>query len=511
MIKGSARRGLEFDGRFDANMSNFLISVNSASTTYKGSKIEIDGKMADNSEIRFNFSLSITNYRTSLYKDYNNSISELESTLSETFNKFDKLFLIVKLIAEVESFSGLLTKSTDGNYSHKLFEFYNLSEDEEEKEKIYNETKFQEYYKWMDHYLKKMLSFLINLKEITEKTNQSDFVLPQSMLPNKNTSTKDNPLEYFEYLFTRQGFLYLKQSFIPTEEDFYYGAIQYDSTTETIFEQFQNHDTGEWEESIRTFKDFYYRRLYSEYQISRKFIDDYICTQKDEASITLFIKITLSKLKYILISINRNNDAKIYEDSKRPINGLIKFIYEKYEVFISKDMLEEKVKDDLVENSKSLIPQQYLLSSPKNSTATFKWKSQQDKPLSTVLWQKLKDNEFIDISTELDVFHKAFNGSTLEHPLKIQWTAIGKNKQINKHLIFYLMDKLAEKKLIEENTDNPTFISTLGFVFCDSNGALLLNLNVSNSSSSKKRKTKTPDEIKIDAIIVTLEQVAAEK
>jgi hypothetical protein len=514
MIKGIARRGLEFEGRFDANMSNFLSSVNSASATFKGSKIEIDGKITDNSEIRFNFSLSITNYRTSLNKDYNYSISELESTLSETYNKFDKLFLIVKLIAELESFSGLLINDTNGTYSHKLFEFYNLSEDKKEKEIIYTETNFQEYYKWMDHYLKKMLSFLINLKEITEKTNQSDFVLPQSMLPNKNTSTKDNPLEYFEYLFTRQGLFYLKQSFIPTEDDYYYGNIYYDSKTETIYEPYEDEESGDSGETPKPFIDFYHRRLYSEYQISCKFIDDFICSKNDEAAITLFIKITISKLKYLLISIDSYEDAKKYDISKKPIDSLILFFHKKYAVFIPKDMLEESVKDDSIVNNTPKISQQIQLLSFKNFVSSFKWKLKQDKALSTALWQKLKDNEFIDSSTELDVFHKAFDGIALEHPIKIQWTAKGKNKQINKHLLFYLFNKLADHKLIIDDTDNKIFKDRIRFIFCKSNGETLSNLDESNSTSSKKINkkviVKTPDEIKIDEIIVALKQIAAE-
>lgn len=502
---------IKFNGRFGNNMGEFLNKVNSASVTYKGSAIEIDNKTTDNSEIRFNFSLSITNYRSLLNKYYDNSISELEGTLSETYNKFDKLFLIVQLIAEVESFSGLLTKATDGEYSHKLFEFYNLSEDKKEKVKIYTETNFQEYYKWMEHYLKKMLSFLINLKEITEKTDQTDFVLPPLMLINENTSTKENPLTYFEYLFTRQGFFQLKQSFIPSEEDCYRDDLYYNSSTETITHQYQDYETGEWEESTTIFKDFYFKRLTSEFLISRKNIDDHICDLKDETSIIFFLKLTLSKLKYILISINRNNEAKKYEDSKRPINGLIKFIYEKYAVFVPQEMLGEKVKDDSVENNKPLIPQQNYLSPPKKTVTTFKWNSKSDMALSTALWQSLKDAAIISKSTALDVFHKAFNGSTPDNPLRIHWTAIGKNTLINKCLMFYLLDKLAEKNLIEENTDNRTFISTIGFVFCNSDGELLHNLKQSNSSASKKRKTKTTDENKIDAIILTLEQIAAKK
>jgi hypothetical protein len=100
---------------------------------------------------------------------------------------------------------------------------------------VITEIDFQEYYKWMDRYLKKMLSFLINLKEITEQTNQSDFFLPQSMLPDQNKSTEKNPLEYFEYLFKRQGLIQLKQDFIPSADYCDLQEIYYDTGKQKQF------------------------------------------------------------------------------------------------------------------------------------------------------------------------------------------------------------------------------------------------------------------------------------
>ena len=41
---------ISFDGRFGIYMGGFLSSLNSASVTYKGSDIEIDGEKTDNSE-----------------------------------------------------------------------------------------------------------------------------------------------------------------------------------------------------------------------------------------------------------------------------------------------------------------------------------------------------------------------------------------------------------------------------------------------------------------------------
>jgi len=506
---------IKYDDRFGDNMRDFLSLVNSASATYKSSKTGTDINMSDDYKIRFNSTIMSGNYRVSLNTNYNNSISDLESTLSETYHKFDKLFFIVKLLAELESFNRLLIKATDGQYSHKLFEFYNLSEDEKEKEIVFTEIDFQDYYKWMDRYLKKMLSFLMNLKDIIEKTNQSDFLIPQSILLDQNKSTKKNPLEYFEYLFNRQGLIQLKQDFIPSADDCDLQEIYYDSKTETIYQIYLEKDESVWEKPISTFKYFYHKRLYLEYQISCKHIDTYICSLKDEASITLFIKVIICRLKYLLSSIDINEDAKKYDSSKKPIDALILFFYKKYALFFTEDMIDEIVKNDSVENDISKIPQQTSLFTPENQTTTFKWKSQQEIPLSTTLHQELKGYNFIETETELDAINKAFSGIKLERPMKIKWCAKAKNGQINKHLLLYLFNELTDKELMKDVGDNASFYKRIRLVFCNSNGKTINNLDVSNSTSAaqanNKIRFKTSDEIKIDTIIVALKLIATTK
>ena len=147
----------------------------------------------------------------------------------------------------------------------------------------------------------------------------------------------------------------------------------------------------------------------------------------------------------------------------------------------------------------------------KKTISTFKWKLNSGHILSTILLQKLKEEEFIDSNTELQHFQKAFDGSAIMNHLKIRWTAKGKNGLINKHLLFYLFNKLADNNLIDENSANATFVKTLGMIFCNHEGSTISNLNVSNNTSSKKNQSKgarkTPDEIRIDAIIQQLRQM----
>jgi len=147
----------------------------------------------------------------------------------------------------------------------------------------------------------------------------------------------------------------------------------------------------------------------------------------------------------------------------------------------------------------------------KKSITTFKWKSKLDYPYSTILWQMLKDAKFISDFTVLDDFNNAFNGTILERPLMIKWTAKSKNNQINKHLLFYLLNQLADNNLIDDNTDNSTFIKRIGLIFCKQDSTKILHLKVSNTTSSNKDKTKdrlkSKDEIIIDDIMDQLLQL----
>jgi len=86
---------VRFDGRFGDQMGQFLGLLNYASVTYKGSEIEINGKITDNSEVRFNNSSSSNEYHKSLDYRFENAINELEVTLFETYPKPEKLSLMI--------------------------------------------------------------------------------------------------------------------------------------------------------------------------------------------------------------------------------------------------------------------------------------------------------------------------------------------------------------------------------------------------------------------------------
>jgi hypothetical protein len=498
--------------KYGENLTNFLNLVNTAHVTYKGSEVEIDGMMCENSETRFNFTLSVSKYRSDLGTSYATAIFELEDALLNAYNKFDKQFLLVSLIAEVESIKSLLYLGAEDQYHHKLFQYSNISQVAKFLDYKIEESDCQEYYYWMNHYLTKLHNFLVSLKESTEKTQQKDFRVPKSLDVDPNSSTVHKPIDYFDYIFTRNGLYNLRQEFIPSDEEINYTEIQYNAETETITDYYQDQETGEWESSTRTFKVFYENRLYNAYLVSRKLIDDRIHEFNNESSITLFIKLTISHLKYLEIAIKRNPDALKYEVSVRAIKALLKFIDEKYNLFapIEFAALPETTQDE--SNDAPKLSQKSLLPPPKIVINTFKWKSDFSQPLSTLLWQNLKeDSKFIDKDTHPDDFHKAFNGSEQEQPLKILWTAKAKSRRVNKHLLLYLLNELSDAGLIYENTDNKTFIKKVGFIFFDNRGNPLKDLKVSNSTAGKNRKTILPEEEHIDDIISQLKRLAGMK
>jgi len=401
MIKG---RILTFDKRFGTEMSYFLSSINCANATYKGSQIKVDGKMTDNLEIQFNYCKSSNEYKKFLSKKYDNAKDEFEITLAETHNKYDKISLITDIISDVSSFLKFLKKNTDGSFTHKLFQFSNLSTDKKNKLKTIDESFCQDYYYWMHHYSNKMYDFLENQLKNNRVTNQDEFPIPPSLIQNENNSTKENPLEYFEYLFKRNGITKLRNNFIHYYDYNESADYKYDKESETMTYYIREDVTGKWIETKKTFNDYYSSRLYNEFRISRKFIDDYINEQKKESAITVYVKLNLIKLKNLLIAIERDKEAQKYENSHKPINGLIQFFQENYFDFLPNKKVEEKSDS---------------ISTKTTTKYYFKIKagaSKKNKAKS--LFDALEKGKYVDITSKND-FINAFTG--YEPTSKINW------------------------------------------------------------------------------------------
>lgn len=298
MIKGIPNPS---DGRFKYNISKFINLISIAIIVY-----ELD-KTVNKKEpkILFNYCSSLKEYKTSLKSFYSLSTSELECTLNENSNKFDNLYLIIQLITELETSKKQLSKKSDGTFSHNRMEFIDSSKSFFKKQ--FKASYFHDYFNEMDFYIHKMHSFLLQLKDIIEKTNQSEFIQSKYLLDNNEKTNEQKPLYFFENLFSRNGLLNLKSQFKPTVEDYQNYDIDYDESTETITYNHYNFDTEtntfSHSKSIKTFTEYFKSLLFYEFNNCRKKIDEHINGLKKESQIKLFIKMTLNDINYLALLI----------------------------------------------------------------------------------------------------------------------------------------------------------------------------------------------------------------
>lgn len=429
MIKG---RKLSFDKRFGTEMGDFLGSTNCAIVTYIGSVTKIEGKMTDNFVIQFNYCDSISEYHNSLDSKFVKAKNELELMLAKTYNKYDKLCFINDIISEINSFIRFLKKNTDDSFTHKLYHFSNLSKVKKYQTVTIDESYCQEYYYWMIHYLEKMFAFLNNQLIINQYTNQDEFPIHHSMMPDVNSSTKEKPLEFFEFLFNRKGISNLRKNFIQSFDIYESADYKYDSQTETMICFHQEDLSSEWLETKKTFNDYFSSLLISEFHKSCKYIDDYISEQKKKSSINLYIKLNLSKLNNLLLSIEQDFEANKYENSSKPITGLIKFIHKNYFDFLPIKKVEEI---NAVEISDSIFTK-------KTTNYCFKIKAGASKKTkANSLFDALVIEKYVDIASKND-FINAFTGYQPKN--KIIW--IGNFGDLKTFINYCFSSSFIEKK-----------------------------------------------------------------
>ena len=342
-----------------------------------------------------------------------------------------------------------------------------------------------------------MNDFIEGQKQILESTSQNDYPIPYYMIPDKEASTFEKPLRYFEFLFNRNGITHLRNKFIQYYSSDDYANSTYNTENETVTHNHYDIEIGEWSETYSDFKAVLNKKLKAEYIISKNFIDEYVDKQKEEADVVFFIKRTLNKLNSLLNKIADGAEALKYKDSQKPIDTLIKHIHNYHSLFVTQEMNPKNNHEETKNGSKP---------SPPKKMHSFKWKSEANLHHINYLWDKLKENGFISTNTELTVFQKAFNGSVLQVPLQIKWTAKGKNGLSNKISLLHLMNSLTDAKLIIDDLNNADWLKTIERVFCESNKNQFENLKVSNSNS-QKNVTKTKQKKEIDVIIYNLKQL----
>lgn len=320
-----------FDDRYGIYMNDFFNLVNSANLT--SNEIEND-KASDDIEnekaceqlIRFNSSHSLADYRVTLNKLYFRAINELGIALSEIINKQDKLSLVTSLSVEVGSFKGYLQKTKNNSFSHALFQHSELLPKIKNYEELIDELCYKDYYYWMIYYLEKISAFLESQKQDIRSMSQDDLIKYPSIIKDKNISTKEKPLIYFEYLFTRNGLSQLLNNFLSPDLQGHYDLINYDSKTETIKQSYIDSETGDLLITYSEFEDYYLKYLVKEYNNSIKLIDEYIDDQEQESLVLFYIKKNHNKLVSLLKTIEGNDAIKKYDHSSKATKGLIKHL-----------------------------------------------------------------------------------------------------------------------------------------------------------------------------------------
>ena len=401
MIKGVKRKGKEYDGKFDPEMGIFLGSFSSIIQT------------SSDSSTRFNNSESPSELKSLLNNEFESAKAELIETLLNTYLKLDKLDLLSEIAIEIKTLKRLMVNNPiDESYS-------------------------QEDCNCLKEVLEKMNDFIEGQKQIFESTNQNDYPVPYYMIPDKEASSFEKPLHYFEYLFNRNGIEHLRNNFIQYYSSDDYADYTYDKETETVTHNHYDIETGEWSETFSDFKSFFDERLETEYYISKKLIDDYVDEQKEEAVVVFFIKRTLDKLNSLLSKIADSAEALKYNNSKRPINALIQHIHKKHKIFVDDKKIAIKNITEIHKSFKLIGTQAAI------------------KNKATDLHTSLLINNYVTLECKKD-FIKIFTGQQPEN--KVVWN--GRKGELK-----LFINLLSEKGKIEDCKSNKWIITADNFKF----------------------------------------------
>ncbi|HEY8783425.1 MAG TPA: hypothetical protein VIM16_17495 [Mucilaginibacter sp.] len=477
----------------------FAEITETAAVTFQ--QVEGGGKDKAAGELRFNLFTSPEKYETSLQRHYAAIVSELEAAIADKYLKIEKLNFLSQHIIEVSALNDLIIDAPEG-IRHLNFSFANLAKDKSLKAASFSQTDVQHYLIKMRHYVTKLHRYLHELKHNIEITRQTDFVLPQHMVPNPNESSTENPLAWFEYLITKNGLDFLRNYFKPSEDDFEYGYSTYDEDTEVKTDVQQDPETGEWETLTYKFADFLLNRLSKEFYKSRDMMELVVNKADSKKKIKLALVLWLSKLSFLKASIEKNKQFKKYEVLPRPIEGLIRYLYEKYHRFCPKP---DNIARTIIEKSSiSQLAAPKTLALPEaNHPGVFRWMKNEAFRNSTLLHAKLNTVFIADMT--LEAFHKVFSGGTPTDFQTIKWIDRTPNElHSNKVTLLYLFKRLSEAGLIDVDYEATDMLKKLYYVFRDHKGGFLENLLQSRKNVETSKKKNNPIRKEIDNIVGVL-------
>ncbi|HPE84105.1 MAG TPA: hypothetical protein PLV43_10345 [Aequorivita sp.] len=298
--------------------------------------------------------------------------------------------------------------------------------------------------------------------------------------------SEDRTLAFFESLILNpKGIENLKESFITGIKESF-ASVNLKTSDDDVVIAYDRDEFDNIIEIPNDFKVFLKKRLKTEKQIAKEFIDSksakILSSNSLNSSFFAFTEATLIDLKNAANKLDYNN---IYDT----VLELISFFYSKYNKYhnFSRDYLETLsiYRKETKSNKISL---------------SFNWREQNKKKEIKFLYNKLIEAKPPFINSSLETFIKAFTDKPLEVDEKIKWLCLSvknKNKVSQVTLVELLKALFKNDYIISDFND---FNKTVVNIFCKPNGERLKNIKV-----SKQEKSKNPSRIQeIQAILKEL-------
>jgi len=336
MIKGAVNTN---DHRFGDITNSFIKSLSIINLKYKVTEVKDVGVVKKHLEIEFNNFKNIKFFSNDLGRDYNNAINEIEEILLIKLKKYDRLKFILDLILKFNDVQKLLINASGTDFKHANF---NISNSEKFKGKLIGESYCQEYYAKINEYLDKMKAYLELQKDIQGMMSDSDIPLHYFNVPAEDESTKENPLNFFNYLINKNVIFSLLNQFKPSKDDFSRNDIDYEDDTKTITYNHYDVEKRKHSTTKRTFNDYFIKRLKAELKKSRRLIKEHFNDLKTKLEASFFFELTLNDLQSLVKNAKSDKNAIGYADIIKPINALIKHIKSEYTVFIKPEEFKDK-------------------------------------------------------------------------------------------------------------------------------------------------------------------------
>jgi hypothetical protein len=490
---------------WEDDFDSFIRLIKFANITFQRIKNEKDGEVKEIDEIKFNYTKGFSDFRDSLYRKLEDVKTDIVKDVIGQTSRFEKLVFIASKIAELEDAMKKLSDN-GGKLTHEEFCFSNISK-EEGDDIVMTENDVQDYYEVMNKYSQELLNHLKIIQQSVNASANGDFPVPVAAPPDPNEPTTQKPLAFFEYFYVNRGFTKFHSDFFNLEEEGYYNVVKVDKENEIITYQDFDAQTGDEYTFTSEFKKDLLNKLIKEFNKAKKCIDSRIDEFMEEPQIKLYLKLLLYGIKHIHSYLSKYEEALKYENNLLALNGLIRYVFQKYEPFVKELESVEFFKQNIATQTEQAaaappLPITQKMLPQREVILSFKWIGN-IHVLTIKLHQALVEGGFIANNVDVTDFSKAFHGEALEHSLNIRWLKKVKGK-LSKPLILYLFDQLMESGLLEKVSANQEIYKKVQRIFTDHDGNPLQHLDVSSAGIKQRKKDYTEAEKQINAIIASL-------